>query len=305
MALSTPSLIVITGPTAVGKTTLAIKIAKSLDAEIISADSQLFYKEINIGVAKPTQAEMDVIPHHLINVTDLSHPWSIAVFKERTYDLIVEISQRGKVPMLVGGSGQYIKSVVENWSIPEFDKDEKLRDAITHWGKEIGAYALYEKLTMIDSKAAQNIEYRNMRRSVRALEVIFSTGELFSAQRTKKSPPFAVTMVGISMEREMLYQKIDARINLMLKTGLVEEVEALIAKGYRDMLLKSAPIGYPEITRYLLGEISLDEAVVLMKRKTRILVRRQANWFKMEDPEIRWFTQSDDAAEAVISYLQQ
>ena len=190
MTQLTPSLFVMVGPTAVGKTDLAIKIAKVLNAEIISADSQLFYKEINIGVAKPSQAEMDGIPHHLINVTDLSHPWSIAVFKQKTYDLIVEISQRGRLPMLVGGSGQYIKSVVENWSIPEFDRDEKLRDAIMNWGKEIGALALYKKLEMIDPEAAKNIEYLNMRRSVRALEVIFSTGDLFSAQRTEKFPSF-------------------------------------------------------------------------------------------------------------------
>lgn len=298
-------LLVMVGPTAVGKTSLAILIAKQLNAEIISADSQLFYNELNIGVAKPTEEERNIVPHHLIDVTDLSHPWSIAIFKQSVYRLIEKISSRGKLPLLVGGSGQYIKSVVENWTIPEFDKDETLRIAITQWGKEIGALQLYEKLKIVDPEAAKNIEYRNMRRTIRALEVIFSSGQLFSKQRARQETPFNVTIVGLILPRNQLYERIDCRIKSMINGGWIQEVQGLIDSGYQDLLLKSAPIGYLEITRYLIGEISLSEAIVLIKRKTRILVRRQANWFKPNDPKIKWFLNIEKNFEEIISYFRE
>lgn len=296
-------LIVVVGPTAVGKTTIAIDLAERLSGEIISADSQLFYRGLNIGTAKPTIEEMRGIPHHLIDVTDLQHTWSIKIFKSSVYRLLREITNRGHLPILVGGTGQYIRGVIENWTIPEFANDEKLRQAITNWGKIIGNQELHQKLAVLDPPAAGFIDFRNVRRTVRAMEVIFRTGYPFSKQRSNQETPFDLIMIGINRSREELYKRVDERIKIMLQNGFIDEVKQLMEQGLEYDIIRSGPIGYSEIVKYVRGECSLDEAIIDIKRKTRILVRRQTNWFKPDDERIKWFWVDDEILPKIISYI--
>jgi tRNA dimethylallyltransferase len=298
-------LIVLIGPTASGKTGTAIELARRFDGEVISADSRYFYKGMDIGTAKPTQKEMAGIPHHMIDVTDLNQVWSLALFKREAFKCIDEITNAGKVPILAGGTGQYIRAITEGWEIPLQEPDYVLRDLITTWGHEIGPKALHEGLSILDAKAAENIDYRNMRRTVRAIEVIFKTGYRFSAQYKKSETPFDITMIGINYPRTLLYEKIDDRIDVMIEKGFIEEVKLLMDQGYEDALRVISAIGYIEIIDYLQGKCTLSEAIMLIKRKTRIYVRRQANWFKLTDPAICWFSPSETMINEMIAYLQE
>jgi tRNA dimethylallyltransferase len=287
-------LIIIVGPTGVGKTALSIKLAQRLGGEIVSADSRLLYRGMDIGTAKPTPSERHAVPHHLIDVADPDEVWSLGIYQREAYRVIDEIHARGRLPFLVGGTGQYIRSIVEGWRIPSQEPDFDLREAITLWADEIGSQGLYERLERIDPAAANKIDYRNLRRTVRALEVIFKTGERFSEQRRKQTCRYDPLILGLNRPREVLYTRVDQRIEQMLRQGLVAEVQGLLDAGYSPDLPTLSAIGYGEIVRYLQGEISLEEAVMLIKRNTRIFVRRQANWFKPDDERIHWFDASSD-----------
>ena len=292
-------LIVLIGPTAVGKTELSLCIAEQLHGEIISADSRLLYRGMDIGTAKPSPKERVRVPHHLIDVTEPDDTWSLAKFQAAVYETIDEIHARGRVPMLVGGTGQYVRAIVEGWTLPPQPKDGRLRDALTRWGETIGPEELHRRLAAIDPDAATRMDARNLRRSVRALEVIFSTGKLFSVQSARVPPPYQVCMVGLTRPRSHLYQRIDARIQMMLDAGLVGEVEGLLERFSRDLPAFSA-IGYRELLPHVLDALPLDDAIVQIKRNTRQFVRRQANWFKVDDPKIRWFDLDKSSAETVI-----
>ena len=287
-------LIVIVGPTAAGKTAVSIALAERLEGEVVSADSRYLYRGMDIGTAKPTAEEMRGIPHHLIDVADPEETWSLAVYQRQAYQVIDAIHSRGKLPILVGGTGQYVRAIIEGWRIPPQAPDPGLREALNRWAEEIGAEAFHARLRRLDADAADLIDYRNVRRVVRAMEVIFHTGERFSDLRRKQECPYMPILLGISREREELYQRIDRRIDLMLADGLVAEVAGLLAAGYAPDLPTMSAIGYGEIIQYLQGEISLEEAVALIKRNTRVFVRRQANWFKPDDPRIQWFEAEDD-----------
>ena len=295
-------LIVIVGPTAVGKTSISIELAKRFDGEIVSADSRLLYRGMDIGTAKPTPDEMKGVPHHLINVSDPDEIWSLALYQRQAYRVINEIHTRGKLPFLVGGTGQYVRAIIEGWRIPPQEPDYDLRDALNQWGKEIGAEGLHDRLATLDSEAAQKIDYRNVRRTVRALEVILKTGEKFSDLRQKQECPYKPIILGIERPREDLYNRVDLRIDQMLEEGLVDEVSDLLEAGYSPDLPTMSAIGYGELIEYLKGKISLEEAVTLIKRNTRVFVRRQANWFKPEDPRIRWFEASENIEEEMEQY---
>ena len=287
-------LIVIVGPTAAGKTAVSIALAERLEGEVVSADSRYLYRGMDIGTAKPTAEEMRGIPHHLIDVADPEETWSLAVYQRQAYQVIDAIHSRGKLPILVGGTGQYVRAIIEGWRIPPQAPDPGLREALNRWAEEIGAEAFHARLRRLDADAADLIDYRNVRRVVRAMEVIFHTGERFSDLRRKQECPYMPILLGISREREELYQRIDQRIDLMLADGLVAEVAGLLAAGYAPDLPTMSAIGYGEIIQYLQGEISLEEAVALIKRNTRVFVRPQANWFKPDDPRIQWFEAEDD-----------
>jgi tRNA dimethylallyltransferase len=296
-------LVVIIGPTAVGKTNVAIELAKRFDGEIISADSRLFYRGMDIGTAKPSVHERQGVLHHLIDIADVDEIWSLAAFQKAAIDKIEEVRQRQKLPFLVGGTGQYIQAVVEGWQIPAQQADHRFRAILEAWANEIGTLALFDKLKLIDPEAAAHIEYQNVRRTIRALEVIFLTGKKFSDQRNKLGSSYSVLEIGLIRPRSELYERIDRRIEEMIGNGLVDEVQGLLKKGFSPDLPSFSAIGYREIIANLQGEIPLSEAVVKIKRKTREFVRRQANWFKENDPQIHWLMMSDfvvDQAAALI-----
>ena len=297
-------IILLVGPTAVGKTEISLEIAESLNAEIISADSRLLYKGMNIGTAKPTESEMARVPHHLINVAEIDQPWSIAVYLKRAFSIVDEIWAQGKLPLFVGGTGQYIRALIEGWDIPEIPPNPKLRDVVREWGELIGSQALYDKLQIIDPKAAEAIEPNNLRRIVRAFEVILSTGEMFSLEKGRKAINFNYKIIGLNRDRSSLYKRIDLRIEKMIDDGFVEEARGLLAAGFTGNEPPLSAIGYKQIIQYINGVISLEEAIMIMKRKTRQYVRRQANWFKPDDAKIRWFEAEKANVNEIIAFIQ-
>lgn len=302
-----PPLIVILGPTAVGKTEIALQLAARLDGEIVSADSRLFYRGMDIGTAKPSLAERQRVPHHLIDVAEPDETWSLAVFQREAQQVITTIHQRNHLPFLVGGTGQYIQAVLEGWQVPQVQPDPRLRAALESWAEQVGPDGLHRRLALLDPVAAASIDPRNLRRTVRALEVILSSGRLFSGQRRRGASLYRTLTLGLHRPRSELYDRIDARIQGMLEAGLVDEVRGLLERGYSPELPPLSAIGYKEIITYLNGEITLEDAVTLFRRKTRIFVRRQANWFKMDDPHIRWFevrpTTVDEMEATIRSWL--
>jgi tRNA dimethylallyltransferase len=288
-------LIVILGPTAVGKTEISIQLAERLHGEIISADSRLFYRGMDIGTAKPTSDEMARVPHHLIDVADPDQIWSLAMFQRKAHQIIFRIHETGKVPFLVGGTGQYIRAVTEEWIIPEVAPNPLIRQYLENWTEEIGRQGLHDRLSIVDPDAAVRIDPRNLRRTIRALEVIFLTGERFSTQRSRGPSRYQLLQLGLTRSRQELYSRIDDRVCSMLEAGLEEEVRRLLRAGYAPELPSLSAIGYRQMIDYIQGEISHDEVVEQMKRFTRLYVRRQANWFKINDPGIDWYQAGPDA----------
>lgn len=289
MPSAKPKIVVLLGPTAVGKTELALQLAERLNGEIVSADSRLLYRGMDIGTAKPSPEDLVRVPHHLIDVADPDETWSLTVFQDAVMDAIIEISTLGRLPLLVGGTGQYLRAILEGWSPPALEADPALRAALETWAAEIGKDGLHARLSLLDPAAAARIDPRNLRRTVRALEVILSTGKRFSAQRRRVRPRYDALQVGLTRPRQELYTRIDARIQAMLEAGWLDECRRLFAKGYSPDLPSLSAIGYRQLMQHIKGEISLDEAVTQVKRATRTFVRRQANWFKRDDPAIHWF----------------
>lgn len=280
--------IFIVGPTASGKTDAGIRLAGEIDGEIISADSRYLYRGMDIGTAKPTLAERKGIPHYLIDVADPDETWSLSLFRKAADEAIRDIHSRGKWPVIVGGTGQYVRAILEGWSIPEGMPDHRMRTALEEWGNEIGAAELHRRLSLIDPEAAGKIEWQNMRRTIRALEVIFTTGQKFSSLRTVKESPYDALIFGMKRDRQDLYRRIDLRVDRMIEEGLVEETAGLLAKGYPETLPSMSAIGYKEICDYLNKKTGIDEAAQLIKFRTHRYVRSQANWFKADDPAIHW-----------------
>ena len=296
-------LVIILGPTAVGKTDLSINLAKAFNGEIISADSRYLYRGMDIGTAKPTPQEKARVPHHLIDVADPDEVWSLALYQSEINRVIEDIHTRGKLPFLVGGTGQYIRAIIEGWNIPPQAPDPRMREVLSAWGEKLGAENLYQKLVLIDPVAAANIEPNNIRRTIRAFEVLFLTGERFSDLRSRQKCPYSVLQIGLRRDRAELYQRIDARIENMVTEGLLDETKKLLEKGYSVDLPSLSAIGYREMVSVLQRQITLDEALVLMKRYTRIFVRRQANWFKENDPKIHWFDMQENVLNAIIEFI--
>jgi tRNA dimethylallyltransferase len=300
-----PVVLILIGPTAVGKTDLSIELAQTLHCEIISADSRLFYRGMDIGTAKPTVEQQQMVPHHLIDIAEPDQVISLSIFQQMALQQMAEIGGRGKIPLIVGGTGQYIKAITEGWEIPPQEPDERLRSVIEKWGGEIGAASLHQRLAIIDPAAAQRIEYQNIRRTVRALEVIFLTGKRFSEQKQKKTPQFNFWMIGLNRSRVELYARIDERIEKMFAEGLVEETEKLLALGFDSANPNLSAIGYREVGEYLAGKTSLAEAKAMMKKKTREFVRRQANWFKLSDPSIHWYEMESNVKDQILRDLNE
>lgn len=284
-----PRLFVLLGPTAVGKTALSLEIAKRFQCEIISGDSMQVYRQMDIGTAKLPLAEQDGIVHHMIDIHEPDEAFSVAEFQDRCKALIHEIDQRGHVPFIVGGTGLYVESVCYGFEFSDMGADEAFRLEQVSYAEQFGAEALHDKLKEIDPITAERLHPNDQRRIIRALEVFHLTGQPLSEQlgRQTKTSPYDLCIIGLTMDRALLYKRIEARIDEMLEQGLVGEVEQLLKRGYSRSLVSMQGLGYKEIASYLEGECTLEEAVVLLKRDTRRFAKRQLSWFRhMKD--IHW-----------------
>lgn len=284
-----PPLLVLVGPTAVGKTQLSIEIAKTWNAEIISGDSMQVYRGMDIGTAKIAPEEREGIPHHLIDEYEPDYPFSVAEFQRRCRGLIADISSRGRLPFIVGGTGLYVESVCYNYEFVDSGADEAFREEQQRYAERFGEQALHERLRAVDPESADRLHPRDIRRVIRALEVYHLTGIPLSKQLEgqKKQSPYELCMIGLTMDRAALYRRIDERVDRMLEEGLVDEVRKLLAAGVPRDAVSMQGLGYKEIALYLDGACTLDEAVYLLKRDTRRFAKRQLSWFRrMKD--IHW-----------------
>ena len=300
-----PALILIVGPTAVGKTEIAIRLAEQLNGEIVSADSRLFYRGMDIGTAKPTSEEQARVPHYLIDIANPDEILSLAVFQKKAHGVIADIHERNKLPFLVGGTGQYIRAVTQGWAPPEVVPNEHLRDELEKMKEERGLYWLHDKLKDIDPEAAGKIDARNFRRTIRALEVIMTTGRKFSEQRRQSDSPYQLIAIGLTRPRAELYERVDKRIDAMFADGFVDEARGLLAQGYSPSLPTMSAIGYRECIRVVNGELNEEQAKAEIRRATRVFVRRQANWFKEADPDIHWFRVEEGVADEIVKNIRR
>ena len=274
------TLTVIVGPTAVGKTALAVALARQADGEIVSADSRQVYRHMNLGTAKPTATEQAAAPHHLLDLCDPDEAFSLATYQGLAQATIAAIAARGQAPLLVGGTGQYLAALLEGWQIPHVAPQPALRAALEHEAAEQGAAALHQRLAAVDPQAAAQIAPTNVRRVVRALEVYTVTGRPISELQTREPPPYAVRTIWLSRPRDELYARADTRVDAMVAAGLVAEVAALVQRGYGWELPAMSSLGYLQFRPYLEGTASLAACVERLKYDTHRFIRRQNAWFK-------------------------
>ncbi len=296
-------LIAIVGPTAAGKSRLAIDLARAFDGEIVSADSRQVYRYLDIGTAKSPPEELAMVKHHLIDVVNPDDGFSLAQYQDMANKAIDDIQRRGKLPLLVGGSGLYVWAVLEGWNIPRVAPDIKLRRRLEEMVARDGAEGLYRELTTVDPEAAARIDKRNIRRLIRAIEVTRGTGEAFSKLQGKRPPSYRSLMIGLTAERTELYRRIDLRVDKMIENGLVDEVRSLIDRGYSLELPAMSGIGYRQIVQHIRGELDIKAAVQQIKFENHRFLRRQQNWFKSGDSRIHWFDITDDKMEGQVTAL--
>jgi len=297
-------LVLLVGPTAAGKTELAISLAELLGGEIVSADSRLFYLGMDIGTAKPSAQQLARVPHHLINISTPDRLISLPEFRERADAAIAEIGRRGRLPIMVGGTGQYISAVVEGWEPPRMEPNIRLRTVLERLGSERGFLWLHRGLSHLDPAAAARIDPNNLRRTVRALEVTLLTGRRFSEQRSRAAPKYRLIGLGLLWPRPELYARIDARIEQMFAMGLLEETRRLVESGYSPRLPTMSAIGYPECVGVLSGQWTLEQAKAMMRKATRAFVRRQSNWFRRSSAELNWFRMEEDLPARLADHVR-
>ncbi|MDD9267784.1 tRNA (adenosine(37)-N6)-dimethylallyltransferase MiaA [Paenibacillus sp. GCM10023248] len=291
-----PKLLVLLGPTAVGKTKLSLEIAQRFGCEIISGDSMQVYRGMDIGTAKASAEEQKLVPHHLIDICDPSYPFSAAEFQERVKDLILDIHSRGKLPFIVGGTGLYIESVCYNYQFTDVSMDEAFRQEQEAYAFQYGDEALHRKLREIDPASADRLHANDRRRIIRAMEIYHVSGETMTSHLAsqKKESPYELCIIGLTMDRALLYKRIEERIDAMMQEGLVAEVQSILAAGCPKQAISMQALGYKEIVAYLEGELNYEEAVTLLKRDTRRFAKRQLSWFRhMKD--IHWVDVTESA----------
>jgi tRNA dimethylallyltransferase len=264
----------------VGKTALAVALARQLGGEIVSADSRQVYRHMEIGTAKPTAAEQAAARHHVIDIRDPDEEFSLATYQELAGSAIDAIAGRGRAPLLVGGTGQYLAALLEGWQIPRVPPHPELRAALEREAAELGAVALHARLAAVDPTAAAQIPAANVRRVVRALEVYTVSGQPISAQQTREPPPFAIRTIWLTRDRTELYARADARVDAMVAAGLVDEVAGLVAHGYGWDLPSMSSLGYLQLRPYLEGAASLADCLERLKFDTHAFIRRQDSWFR-------------------------
>lgn len=302
--MSTP-LIVIAGPTAVGKSEIAVELALRLNGEIISADSVQLYKHFQIGTAKLTPEEQRGVPHHLLDILEPDDNFSVADFQKLARQKIEDIHGRGKLPFLVGGTGLYIQAVIDPYHFPEMKGQEEIRRKLrTIWEEGKGA-ELYRRLQEVDPAAAARIHPNDFRRISRALEVFYLTGKPISsyAQKKNTTTSYRLAMAGLIRSRAELYKRIEKRVDQMFAQGLVQEVQSLLAKGYDPRLKPFQSLGYKQVVKYLSGVYDLNTAIQETKKATRNYAKRQLTWFR-RDPRIRWFSLQDADYQKVVKRIE-
>ncbi len=283
-----------------GKSRLAIYLAQKIGGEIVNADSRQVYRYMDIGTAKPSPEELALVPHHLFDIINPDADFSLAEYQKLAYKTIRDIHERGKIPFLVGGSGQYIWAVLEGWEIPRVPPDPELRKQLEKSAGEDGIEGLYQRLQEVDPEAARKIDKRNVRRVIRALEVSLVANIPFSALRRKRPPGYHLLVIGLTAERSELYRRIDSRVDRMIREGLVDEVLNLQKMGYKMSLPALSSIGYQQIGKMLGGEINLAEAVRQIKTGTHRFARHQYAWFRLADRRIVWFDIMNDPGPEIL-----
>lgn len=290
-------LIILTGPTAVGKTNLSISLAKAVNGEIISADSMQVYKRMDIGSAKIREEEKEGVKHYLLDILEPSEEFNIVLFQKYAYEAMKEIYDKNKIPVIVGGTGFYIQSVLYDIDFTETDKNDELREKYENIAKEQGVEVLHGMLKKVDPLSAENIPMQNVKRVIRALEFYEETKtpiSLHNEEQRQKESPYNFAYFVLNDEREKLYDRINLRVDLMVEEGLVDEVKSLKAEGLNSNMVSMQGLGYKEILDYLEGKITLDEALYIIKKNTRHFAKRQITWFKRER-DVIWIDKQDYA----------
>jgi tRNA dimethylallyltransferase len=303
-------LVAVVGPTAAGKSDLALRLALAFDGEIVAADSRQVYRYMDTGTAKPSATDRARVTHWLIDVIDPDALFSLAQYLDLAREALDGVWRRGRVPFLVGGTGQYVWALIEGWQVPRIPPDRELRRSLEERMQSEGIDALYSELAAVDAAAAARIDPRNVRRVVRALEVRYLTGDAISSRVAKLQPDFQPLILAIDRPRAELYRRIDERVDRMLESGLVDEVRSLLERGYGCDLPPMSGIGYRQVCAYVRGEMTLSEVAVKMKTETHRLARMQYTWFHRDDPRIRWLDTPpgdpyDQAAAKVEQFLRE
>ena len=300
-------LIILTGPTAVGKTALSIRLAKAVNGEIISADSMQVYKMMDIGTAKIMPADMQGVKHYLIDEFMPDEDFNVVKFKQLALTYLNEIYAKGKIPILVGGTGFYIQAILNDIDFTQTVEDTSYRDYLQQVADERGVEYLYEQLREVDEEATKTIHQNNVKRVIRALEYYHQTGKKISEhneEQKQKESPYNFAYFVLNHDRSILYDRIDKRIDIMMEQGLLDEVTSLLKKGYSKELVSMQGLGYKELLAYLEGECTLEEAVYVLKRDTRHFAKRQLTWFKRER-DVIWLNKRefDDNEDAILEKM--
>ncbi len=294
-------LVAVVGPTGTGKSRLSIRLAQVFNGEIVNADSRQVYRHMDIGTAKPSPQELALLSHHLYSIVDPDEDFSLGQYQKLAFEAIWDIIKRNKLPVLAGGTGQYVWAVLDGWEVPEVPPDLQFRQSLeTRTPDE-----LYELLLQVDPESAQRIDRRNIRRMVRAIEVHRQTQIPFSSLQRKKSPPFNSLIIGLTASRTELYRRVDKRVDHMMKQGFVAEVESLQARGYDLSLPSMYSVGYRQIGRHLKGELTIEEAVKQIKTETHRIIRHQYAWFRLSDKRIHWFDVEKEIEPEVIDLVSR
>jgi tRNA dimethylallyltransferase len=296
------AVVAIVGPTAVGKTALGVTLAEAFGGEIVSADSRQFYRHMEIGTAKPTAEERARAPHYLVDIADPDETLGLAQFLRLARPAIEEIAGRGHLPLVVGGTGQYVRALFEGWQVPEVPPDPALRERLEHEA-QTDPQQLWVRLMELDPAAAEFVHPNNLRRVIRALEVCLKSGEPFSELRRRVPPPYRTRKIGLTMDRDALYARADARVEAMIAAGLAEEVAYLLSQGYGWDLPSMSSLGYLQFRPYFEGAATLEEVVERIKLDTHDFIRRQYAWFHPAATDITWLNAQDPDLEAQAARL--
>ena len=304
-------LVIIAGPTACGKTATSIELAKKINGEIISADSMQVYKYMDIGTAKATKQEMQDIPHYLIDEFYPDEEFNVMIFQKKAKDYIDQIYKKGKIPILVGGTGFYINALVFDNNFVEEESDSNLRNELYELAEKNGVEYLHNMLKEFHPESAEKIHYNNVKRVARAIEFYKKTGKPISEHNKEaksKSSPYKTAFIVLDMDRQKLYERINKRVDVMIEDGLVDEVKMLLEKGYKKELVSMQGLGYKEIVAYINGETSLEEAIEKLKQSTRHFAKRQLTWFRGQTDGL-WIDISDgdvdNAVNKIIDYMEK